>query len=141
MAFHFLDGKDDLFHQPSYTNNLSTKDELEQLRKHLGLMEQNGDPRVTYDMGILYPSITYFDDTLCIVTSYNDGWIHIQGIINNKQCDLLLRNSLGEPQWVCSPECKANTIKYINDVIFDKTYESIQTQFCRKLANMVNNND
>lgn len=141
------------------------KSDMEYIKRiydKLGLMWDNGDPRVEKDQDrFIVGSYRYYKDdyiTVLVNSSNNNSRIAISGDVYIKDvtrkiiiCNtsvyhkIMFDNTFTtyEPiKWKVSDECKVNVLKHIEEnILNDKTYESLQVQFCKRMSNKGDIND
>ena len=144
---------------------LQVKSDMEYIKRiydKLGLMWDNGDPRVEKDQDrSVAGTYRYYKDdyiTVLVNSINNNSRIVISGDVYIKDvtrkviiCNTsvyhknMFDNTLTtyEPiKWDVSDECKANVVKHIEEnILNDKTYESLQVQFCKRISNKGDVND
>ena len=136
------------------------KSDMEYIKRiydKLGIMWDNGDPRVkkAVDDDVFAGYRRYEDDYInLIVDNYIDDTsrIYIDGKIiypenvirtfnicnthvirKDHYYDKIFHSPI---EWNVSNECKVNVMKHIEETILnDKQYDSLQVQFCRKISN------
>lgn len=135
------------------------KSDMEYIKRiydKLGLMWDNGDPRVEKDQDkFIAGSYRYYKDdyiTVVVNSINNNSRIVISGDVYIKDvtrkviiCNTsvyhknMFDNTLTtyEPiKWEVSDECKANVLKHIEEnILNDKQYESLQVRFCKRISN------
>lgn len=141
------------------------KSDMEYIKRiydKLGLMWDNGDPRVEKDQDkFIAGSYRYYKDdyiTILVNSINNNSRIVISGevyvnkevtrkiticntsVYHKSKCDNKITY---EPiKWEVSDECKVNVLKHIEEnILNDKTYESLQVQFCKRISNKGDVND